>query len=232
MLHMLGDVVFTEDNEKAFQYILDTTREHDKPMRAFVYGPSGSGKSTILDYCVRVPDMLSKKKVMGAHLGEIVSMFDLGEYGEPFLLEVGEADVLLIDGFDTFPTQGEHGAELAKLLVHARNMQNLDTIVFSATPYDELDTSELGDVLDPFLKFEIAPLDEDAMQFLANATIEKYNKSETQLSFTDDAVDFIANTFSKDAGEIHRVIEFLYTKAGIESGTTLDTDAVKKALEG
>lgn len=233
MASAIGGFVVTDANKELCNRVMGVTQSGGQTLM-FVYGPARSGKTTLVQARGRERDLLSEKEVVFCHANELVSFFNLGEVGEQFLERIGMAEVLLLDGFEHFFDGEDIAVQLAKLLISARTKAGLDTLVFSALPYEELDIAALEGALDGFERWELVPLDEADYLELARATYERERKSvhasqhTTELS--DDAIEYIATHHCADLDEMKSAIRFLVTVASFEEGQVVDAALAREAL--
>lgn len=229
MASLLDEVVITDGNKMGFELILNAGRPHDQPVHVFIWGPQGSGKSKVLQARGREKDLLSTRRLISAHGQEILASLNSGVNDE-FLDELGVADVLLVDGFDTlFDT--EIGTSLAKLLLKQRNGQGLDTIVVSDKPMSALDVSAMDHALDDYVEVEVAPLDEDGLVELASRVQEGLRKAdETYPVLDDEALRFVAVDFADTPDDIRNAMRFLLTKTELKPNSQIDKALASELL--
>ena len=233
MASSIGGFFVTDANKELCNRVMGVTQNGAQTL-VFVYGPARSGKTTLVQARGRERDLLSEKEVVFCHANELVSFFNLGEVGEQFLERIGMAEVVLLDGFEHFFDGDEIAIQLAKLLISARTKAGLDTLVFSAVPFDELDIAALEGALDGFEHWELAPLGEGDLLDLARTTYERERKSAhgqqhaTELS--DDAIEYIATNHCADLDEMKSAIRFLVTVASFEEGQVVDAALAREAL--
>lgn len=224
----IDDVVVFDGNRKAFETVLNITKDHDKPVRMFMYGPKGSGKSTLLFARATDRDLLSLKKVGHCHASQLVMMVSSDAPNEEYLFRVGSVDVLLIDGFDDFNDEDGAGMELCKLLVRERDRQGLETVIASDAPLDSFDTTELEGALDTFDFVEVAPLDDAGrIEFARRIEADVRDERNDAPQLTEDCLNYVANDFPSNIQEVRYAVRYLLT--GADLGADDVVDAAKAA---
>ena len=233
MATTFGGFVVTDANKELCNRVMGVTQRPEQTL-LFVYGPARSGKTTLVHARGRERDLLSDKEVVFCHADELVSFFNLGEVGEQFLERIGMAEVVLLDGFEHFFDGNDIALQLGKLLVSARTKAGLDTLVFSAVPFDELDIAALVGALDGFEKWELVPLGEEDYIDLARSTYERERKNthgaQRSTELSDDAIEYIATHHCEDLDEMKSAIRYLVTVAPFEEGQVVDAALAREAL--
>jgi len=233
MASTIGSFVVIDANKELCDRVMHVTQNPAQTLM-FVYGPARSGKTTLVQARGRERDLLSEKEVVFCHADELVSFFNLGEVGEQFLERIGMAEVVLLDGFERFFDDNELGLQLCKLLISARTKAGLDTLVFSAVPYDELDIAALDGALDGFEKWELVPLSAENYLDLVRTTYEREFKTaqgaQRKTALTDDAIAYIAEHHTENLDEMKSAIRYLVTVAPFEEGQEVDAALAREAL--
>lgn len=226
----MDEMVITDGNRKAFEAILSIGHDASGARRLFVWGPKGSGKSTVASARGREKDLLSTKRIISCHAQEITAVLKSG-VNEGFLDEIGDVDVLLIDGFETFFSGDALGFEIARLLLNARNARGLATVVISDAPRSALDAATLGNVLDGFEELEVKPLDGDGLVTFAVRLQEilAHGHGDAPV-LTDEALRFIALDFAKSPDDIRTAVRFLLTKTEEAPGSLISAERARELL--
>lgn len=226
----MDEMVITDGNREAFEAILSIGRDASGARRLFVWGPKGSGKSTVASARGREKDLLSTKRIISCHAQEIAAVLKSG-VNEGFLDEIGDVDILLIDGFDTFFTGDALGSEIARLLLSARNARGLATVVISDAPRSALDAAALGEALDGYEELEVRPLDADGLVAFAKRLQEGLVKGRDDAPvLTDDALRFIALDFAQSPDDIRNAVRFLLTKTEEAPGSLISAERAQELL--
>lgn len=232
-MSLIDEFVVADENRELFERVMKVTQATE-PVRMMVYGPAGSGKTSLVQARGRERDLLSDKEVMFCHGEELVSFFNIGEVGEQFLMRAGSADVLLIDGFETFFGGEEVASQLCKLLVKERNRLHLSTLVFSGVPFDELDLSVMEGAFDGYDRWEMVPLDDEGRVKCAHAAYEAARRGarngQVAAHLTDETLEYLAKERGGDLGEMKMAIKFLTTAAGFEEDQEVTPELAHEAL--
>ncbi len=227
---LMDEMVITDGNREAFEAILSIGRDASGVRRLFVWGPKGSGKSTVASARGREKDLLSTKRIVSCHAQEIVAVLKSG-VNEGFLDEIGDVDVLLIDGFESFFGGDALGPEIARLLIGARNARGLATVVISDEPRSALDATALGGALDGFEELEVQPLDADGQVAFAQRLQEGLVSGRDDApALTGDALRFIAIDFAKSPDDIRSAVRFLLTKTEEAPGSLIGVERARRLL--
>lgn len=160
MVSFFDELVITDDNREAFDAVLNITQTSDEPTRLFIYGPAGSGKSSLLRARAHERDLLSTKRVMSTHVGEILAILDSG-VDDGFLDRVGSVDVLLVDGLEALASGDERATQMMRLLLTARKRAGLDTVLASDVPPEALGALTDDAAFEGFSCLEVHPLDSE-----------------------------------------------------------------------
>lgn len=232
-------MILTDGNREAFEKVIHVNDADDQgnpvnsePVRLFIYGPRGSGKSTLALAKADEPNLLSKKRLMFTHGAEImffITQPDM-EQSDEFLGNVGEADYLLLDGFETF-FDGMHdfGPQVPRHLLGARDEAGLSTIVFSNASLEELPADDLEGVFDKYEILPVEPLDDAGLLEYARRAVKKAKRSDA-VQITDEALEYVTLEFSKTAQRIAETISFLLDNADFPDDFVIDVEAAKQAL--
>ena len=231
-MSLIDEIVITDGNREAFETVLGITGEHDEPVRMLIHGPVGSGKSTVLQARGREKDLLSRKSTLFCNAAELMLAVTLDDVSEDYLSKAGSVDVLLIDGFEDFFSKngGELGPELCRLLLQERNRLGLETVLFSNVPLEEVDAGKLGSALDGYRIVRVEPLDEAGKLEFAHKLMDSLRTDDDKPLVTDEALEYIANSFAQEVGDIRNALRYLIIVAGFEPGSIITLDEVKEAL--
>lgn len=229
MPSLTDKIVVFDGNKEAFDTIMGVTGEHDAPLRVIVVGPEGSGKTSMMLARSRDKDLLSTSHVLGCNAHEIVNALEIGVNDE-FLNEVGSTDILLIDDFD-FLLESDKGKQIAMLLLAERNERRLDTIVFVAKPVTDEEKEAVGGVLDTYQVVEMQPLDDAGrIEAARKQELAARGNAEDYAVLSDEALDYIVNTFADSLKDIELPIRFLVTGAGYDPGYVITAEDAQERL--
>ena len=226
---LLDDIVINDGNKTAFGLMLSAPEKRDEPLNVFVFGPAGSGKTTMAQARTKTPDLMTGKHMSMCHATELIAFFNLGEMGERFLANIGEIEVLFLDGFEEAFSE-EIGPMLCKLLLAARLQAGLETFVISDKPKEELDLSVFEGVLDQFAPIAVQPLDRDGLIEFVHKMEASYMHRAHPIEIGDDAAAYLVDEFCKDAAEIRNAVHFLVDPGTFESGTHVDAAMAREAF--
>lgn len=230
MASMLDEIVVTDGNRQAFETILSIGKEHEGVIELFVWGPSGTGKSTVLNARGRQRDLLSSRRIVSCHAGEVVAVLQSG-VNDDFLNRIGEADALLLDGVDRFADEGELGPEACRLLLDQRRRAGLDTIVTSDVPLEDIASEKIREALADYPVVEVEPLDAQGLRQLAGRIQDSLaGKSEGAVHLDDDVFDFIALDFAQNAADVRNALRFLLTEVPEEERGSITRDKAAELL--
>lgn len=229
MPSLTDKIVVFDGNKDAFETIMRVTAEHVAPVRVIVVGPAGSGKTSMMLARARDKDLMSTSHILGCNAHEITNALEIG-VNDGFLDEVGSTDILLIDDFD-FLLESDKGKQVAMLLLNERNSHGLDTIVFTAEQISDEDKEAIGGVVDGYAVVEMQPLTAEGRVELARK-LEKVARgnAEDYVVLSDEALDYVANTFVEDLKELDLPIRFLATGAGYDPGYVVTVEDAKERL--
>ncbi len=232
-MHLVEEYVPTDVNRELFDRVMRVTQELDS-VRMFIYGPHGSGKTTLAKMRGRERDLLSTKEVMFCHVDELISFFNLGELGERFLERVGRADILLLDGFECCLEGEKVRHSLVELLLNERSSKNLSTIVFSSVHLGSVPAGRLLDLLSDYEQWGLEPLDKAGCLQLTHVVYDALHSSVQQgqraNSLTDDALEYIASTYSSDLSKMKSIVRFLVTQADFDEDKPVERTLVSLVL--
>lgn len=210
-------IVVFDGNKDAFETVMSVTSQHDAPVRVIVVAPKGAGKTSMMLARARDKDLLSTSQILGCNAHEIINALNIGVNDE-FLNEVGTTDILLIDDFD-FLLESDMGKQVAKLLLAERNSRKLDTILFVHEMLSTDEKDSIGGVVDNYAVIEMQPLTAAGRIELARKNEQAASAgSEDAAVLSDEALDYVANTFVDDLKDLELAIRFLVTGAGYDPG--------------
>lgn len=235
MASLVDSIIVSDCNRKAMETILGITQPHDKPVNVFIYGPEESGKSAAVYARTYEKDLLSTRRPLTTHPGELViALTIMLERSEEFLMRVGECDTLFIDAFDDAFTANniEVAPEAIKLLVGARlanKSKVMDTIVLARKPKAEYTHEDLVGVFDNFEEIEIQPLTdpEDIKKMIQWVIDAKNEKREVKMEFAPEAMAFLASGEVGGNAFIARAVEAIMENAEFENTEVMDLETLK-----
>ncbi len=227
---LLDEIVVTEGNREAFEAILSIGRGPSTPQRLFVWGPKGSGKSSVAYARGREKDLLSTRRIISCHAQEVMASLASG-VNDGFLDEIGEVDILLLDGFESLFAAPDAGPSLARLLLGTRNAKGLSTVVISDIPLAEVNGPELEGVLDGFRQIAVEPLDRDGwVEFARRVQDTVQGGRDGAPTLSDDALAFIATGFAQNPEDIRNAIRYLLTRTEEPEGSMLGAERARELL--
>ncbi len=233
MKFQVSELVVTPANEKAATRIISVTQPHEKAEFLYLSGPAGSGKSVFLEARGTEKDLLSSKRALYCHAGEILAMLAIdNENADNFLSRIGEVDVLFIDDVEDFLNDEALGAQACRLLVESRMKRGLDTVVASRVPFSQLDV-RLKDVFSGFEELTFVPLDEDGSIALAKAYATHFSHArgaDKLNELSEDAFAFIGRRYKDSLHDMAPAMEYLVTVAEFPSGALVDAALAEEAL--
>ena len=230
MTTLLDEMVITEGNKEAFEAILSIGRSHPEAQRLFIWGPAGSGKSSEAYARGREKDLLSTRRIISCHSQEVMASLKSG-VNDGFLDEIGEVDILLLDGFESLFAAPDIGPSLARLLLSARNAKGLSTVVISDVPMAEVDGPELEGALDGFRQISVEPLDGSGwVEFARRVQDTVRGSRDSAPVLSDDALAFIANGFAQGPDDIRNAVRYLLTQTEEPAGSELKAERVRELL--
>ena len=229
MTSLFDEIVITDGNREAFERIWHITDAHEGMVSLFIWGPSGSGKSTIAHARGRERDLLSTRRVISCHAAELRASLESG-VNDGFLDAVGEADALILDGFESLFCDGV-GQELARLLLTERNRRGLDTVVISDVALFDLDLADARDALVGYEIIEVEPLDEEGFELFAHRVHDRLQSGRDDAPIiSDEALSFIAGPFRESPDDIRNAVRYLVTRSGEEAGSVITLSQAKELL--
>ncbi len=223
--------ITTPGNDKAVESVEALAQPHDTPRHLFVVGSEKTGKTTLLRSLAFQKDLFSPKRVS---LHAATEMVEAVRFNAPdsFFEDLGTSDVLLVDDFQDFYIDEDEaiGVTLCKLMLNERARLGLDTVIFSRSPLSSFDLTEFEGALDDFEELTIEPLDAEGRKAFVRAVQERYRGDDGSPTFTDDAVQYLANDFSSDLRDVEKAVRYFMTSAGLDSSDTVDADLAREAL--
>lgn len=240
MQTLIDGIVITEDNKEAFETMLGITQAHEEPKNLFIYGPSGSGKSATAFARSYEKDLLSTRKVVTTHPGELaIALTVMLERSEDFLMRVGETDVLFIDAFDDafLPNNIEVAPEAVQLLANARmncTDKVKDTIILARKPKTEYANEDLGNILDKFTEIEVKPLSNtaDRAEMIRRVITRMNEKKESRgITLSDEAIAFMATDEAGTIPYTYHATEAILESKEFDEGTVISIGMLKEILK-
>lgn len=226
----LDDIVLTPGNREAFELVIGITQCEETPINMYMHGPAGSGKTTVLRARGRERDLLSKRRVMFTHAAELISAVTFGA-NDKVLEDAGSVDILLVDSLDDFFKDDEVGSELLSLLLKERKRLGLSTIIAGRYPLEKYDLSKFDGVFNDYKVFSVEILDKDGLVSFAKKTQDKCRDDKDNAPFlTDDALSYIALTFSSSLRDIENAVRYLITAADLRAGISIDASEACRLL--
>lgn len=227
----LQNLIVTDENRYAFERICDVA-ESREPTMLYICAPTNSGKTILLQSRMMDLNLLASANIHYSLASDILLDLSIDyDLANQRLAAVGTCETLFLDNLDDFFANQEFGTEAARLLIEARNAQGLNTVIASRTPLWAIEDEGLRNALAGFEEIILPESSRTTRTKLARAYAEQYlAENNHDVTFSDDALDYIANDFAKDMRGISTAMMFLSLKQDFPEGHEISLGDAKAAL--
>lgn len=158
----VNELVIPENNRDQYNKVIGLMQRSDRPRFYYLAGPSGSGKTTLMSSVSAELHHLTGESIY-THPSEILMALTVeNPYFEERLDAIGTSSLLFIDDIEDFLENKQLGPRALRLLVSARKMHGLDTVLASKYSIDFFTEQCIKDALEGFEVIELIPLNAPA----------------------------------------------------------------------